>query len=200
MRSRTWNRGVGAIGVALLSAAGCRAAPPSDPADAFLAAIRQHCGQAFSGRIVANDPAPASDPMAGQTLVMHVRDCGPTEVRIPFHVGDDRSRTWVLTRTAAGLRLKHDHRHADGSPDAVTMYGGDTIAAGTATRQEFPVDAESRAMFERQNLPASLTNVWAMEIEPGHHFRYELTRPGRVFRVDFDVSSPVPPPPPPWGK
>ena len=24
------------------------------------------------------------------------------------HVGVDRSRTWVLTRTASGLRLKHD--------------------------------------------------------------------------------------------
>jgi hypothetical protein len=78
------------------------------------------------------------------------------------------------------------------------MYGGDTAVPGTAARQEFPVDAESRALFERQGLTASVTNTWAMEIEPGR-FRYELARPGRLFQVDFDLSAPVAVPPPPWG-
>src|SRR5688500_19589766 len=109
---------------------------------------------------------------------MHVRDCGPSGVEVAFHVGDDRSRTWVLTRTAAGLRLKHDHRQEDGTPDDVTMYGGDTAEPGTGGRQEFPVDAESIAMFERAGLTASVTNTWAMEIEPQRRFLYELTRPG----------------------
>jgi hypothetical protein len=186
-----------ACGALLLAALSC--GPRPDPADAFLTAIRQHCGLAFSGRIVANDPAAPDDPFAGKPLVMHVRECGEQEIRIPFHVGDDRSRTWLLTRTAGGLRLKHDHRHEDGSPDAVTMYGGDTTSAGTATRQEFPVDAESRALFDRQQLTASLTNTWAMEVEPHGRFRYELARPGRLFQVDFDLSSPVALPPPPWG-
>lgn len=134
---------------------------------------------------------------------MHVRGCeAPAQgLRIPFHVGDDRSRTWVLTRTADGLRLKHDHRHADGSPDAVTLYGGDTIDAGTPLRQVFPVDAESRAMFEREGLGASLQNAWAMEIEPGKRFLYELRRPGgRLFQVEFDLTAPVPLPPAPWGQ
>jgi hypothetical protein len=27
---------------------------------------------------------------------MHVRDCGPDSIRIPFHVGADRSRTWLI--------------------------------------------------------------------------------------------------------
>jgi hypothetical protein len=130
---------------------------------------------------------------------MHVRHCTPGELRIPFHVGTDRSRTWVLTRTGAGLRLKHDHHHEDGSPDLLTMYGGDTTGPGTATRQEFPADAESKALFERQGLTASLANVWAMEVEPGRRFVYELARPGRLFRVEFDLSRPVPAPPPPWG-
>ena len=53
--------------------------------------------------------------MMGQRLVMHVRDCSADEVRIPFWVGEDHSRTWVVTRTETGLRLKHDHRHEDGS-------------------------------------------------------------------------------------
>src|SRR3546814_20143598 len=112
---------------------------------------------------------------------MHVRGCdAPTrELRVPFHVGDDHSRTWVITRTADGLRLKHDHRHADGSEDVLTMYGGDTDAPGSAVRQEFPVDAESIALFEREGSEASVTNTWAMEVEPGARVLYELSRPDR---------------------
>ena len=173
------------------------------PADAFLAALAGHCGKAFAGRIVANTPPPATpDAFEGKPLVMHVRGCDDPrrELRIPFHVGDDRSRTWVLTRTAAGLRLKHDHRHADGRPDALTMYGGDIVVPGSARRQEFPVDAESIALFERENASASVTNTWAMEIEPGKRFVYELSRPdGRLFRVAFDLTAPVAAPPSPWG-
>jgi hypothetical protein len=173
------------------------------PADAFLAALAGHCGKAYAGRIVANEPAAAAgapaDPFEGETLVMHVRECTPGEIRVPFHVGDDRSRTWVITRTDDGLRLKHDHRHEDGSSDVLTMYGGDTAAPGTATRQEFPADAASKALFERQGLKASVTNVWTIEIVPGQRYVYELARPGRLFRVDFDLTKPVPLPPPPWG-
>lgn len=170
------------------------------PADAFLERLGSHCGQAFAGRIVANEPAQPGDPFDGKTLVMHVRECGPGELKVPFHVGDDHSRTWVLTRTASGLRLKHDHRHEDGTDDAVTMYGGDTAAAGTAIRQEFPVDQYSIDMFVREGLNASVQNTWAMEIEPGERFLYELARPsGRLFQVEFDLRAPVATPPTPWG-
>ncbi len=173
------------------------------PADAFMAALATHCGQAFEGRIVANEPASSEpDAFEGQRLVMHVRGCDEParELRVPFHVGDDRSRTWVLTRVGPGLRLKHDHRHEDGSDDAVTMYGGESVEAGSAQRQEFPVDAESIALFEREGLDVSITNTWAMEIEPGQRFLYELTRPGgREFKVEFDLATPVEAPPPPWG-
>ncbi|MCL4849671.1 MAG: hypothetical protein KJ066_24230, partial [Acidobacteria bacterium] len=137
------------------------AAAAQAPADLFLARLASHCGQAFTGRIVANEPAQDNDPFVGKALVMHVRECGDGEVKVPFHVGDDRSRTWVLTRTGTGLRLKHDHRHEDGTDDAVTMYGGDTAAPGTEVRQEFPVDRFSIELFERENLPASVVNVWA---------------------------------------
>jgi hypothetical protein len=174
-----------------------------NPHDAFLIGLAGHCGKAYAGRIVANEPAAAAgapaDPFEGKTLVMHVRDCKSGEIRVPFHVGDDRSRTWVITRTDRGLRLKHDHRHADGSPDVLTLYGGDTAAPGTATRQEFPADAESTALFERQGLKASVANIWAIEIVPGQRYVYELARPGRLFRVEFDLKAPVPLPPPPWG-
>jgi len=79
------------------------------------------------------------------------------------------------------------------------MYGGDTATPGTAGRQEFPVDAESKALFERQGLKASMTNTWAIEIAPGQRYVYELARPGRLFRVEFDLTKPIAPPPAPWG-
>ena len=187
-----------------LAPAGCAVAPARAPAaDAFLSAIAAHCGKAYAGRIVANEPKPAApDAFEGKRLVMHVSGCdAPTaRIEIPFHVGEDRSRTWILTRTGTtGLRLQHDHRHADGSADAVTLYGGDSAGAGTATRQEFPVDAESIDLFRREGLDASVENTWAMEIHP-RVFAYELTRPGgRRFRVEFDLARPVEVPPVPWG-
>jgi len=121
---------------------------------------------------------------------MHVRDCGPDEVRIPFHVGADRSRTWIVTRTADGLRLKHDHRHEDGTEDVLSQYGGDTASPGTPTRQDFPADAFSRDLFLTKGNPASVDNIWAMEATDVL-FAYELRRPNRFFRVEFDLSKPV---------
>ncbi len=183
---------------ASLAVAGC-AHPPAatTPQDAFFAQLASLCGKAFEGRIVS-PPVPADASFARKRLVMHVRDCTADTIRVPFHVGEDRSRTWVITRTPSGLRLKHDHRHEDGSEDAQTQYGGDTVSAGTATRQQFPADAYSRDLFIRGNIPQSTTNVWAMEVTPDL-FAYELRRPSRFFRVDFDLGRPVKPPPPPWG-
>lgn len=182
---------------------GCGSGPPAAGSDAaaqigFWTALSSLCGQAFEGRVVQGSPADSS--FERSRLVMHLRECGEDEIRIPFHVGDDHSRTWVLTATGDGLRLKHDHRLEDGSDDPVTMYGGDTATAGTATRQEFPVDKESVALFEREGLTASVTNTWAMEIHPGERFVYELARPGgRLFQVEFDLTTPVDLPPTPWG-
>lgn len=192
-----------AVFVAASAATAPAVASAPTPAETFLASLAQHCGKAYAGRITANQPASTTpDPFEGKALVMHVRGCDDTarELRVPFHVGDDHSRTWVITRTEGGLRLKHDHRHEDGSPDPVTMYGGDTADAGTAQRQAFPVDAESVVMFEREGLSASVTNTWAMELVPAKTFVYELSRPnGRLFRVEFDLSAPVALPPAPWG-
>lgn len=181
---------------ALLALAAC--ATPATPSaqDTFLANLSRLCGQSFAGRVVTTDARDAD--MAGQALVMHVRDCSAREIRIPFNVGENRSRTWVITRTDTGLRLKHDHRHADGAADTLTQYGGDTAAAGTGVRQEFPADAYSRELFVANNIPASAENVWAVEVNE-RIFAYELRRPNRHFRVEFDLNTPVPTPPPSWG-
>ena len=170
---------------AALLIAGCATTPrPADPQQAFFQRLLSLCGQRLEGRIVS-PPVAADADFAGKRLLMHVRDCSPQEIRIPFHVGDDRSRTWVVTRTNSGLRLKHDHRHEDGSEDSLSQYGGDTISAGTASRQEFPADAFSKELFVRSNIPQSTANVWAMEVEPELFVAYELRRPGRFFRVEF---------------
>lgn len=178
-------------GILALTFVSCATAPAPRAGDAFWNAIEPLCGKAFEGRLV--EGTEASDAAIGaQRLVMHVRSCTADEIRIPFHVGDDRSRTWVLTRTPSGLRLKHDHRHADGTPDRITQYGGDSREAIDSRTVDFPADTETAAL-----IPAAATNVWTMAVEPGT-FSYGLSRANRRFRVVFDLTTPVPAPPPPW--
>jgi hypothetical protein len=184
------------IGIAGLSLAGCATLPPPMPQANFMANLRTLCGKAFEGRMVTNDARDAD--IGTQRLVMHVRTCTDGEIRIPFHVGADRSRTWVITTRDNGLSLKHDHRHQDGSEDERTQYGGDTTTTGTKIRQEFPADAFSKDLFTRTGTPNSATNVWAIEVTP-QVYMYEVRRANRHFRVEFDLTKPVPAPPPPWG-
>lgn len=186
---------IGALLAAGVSA--CATAPAASPQEQFFANLRALCGQSFEGRVVTTEAADAS--FANQRLVMQVRECSDDEIRVPFHVGDNRSRTWVITPTDSRLRLKHDHRHEDGTEDTLTQYGGDTANEGTAERQEFPADQFSQTLFVNNNIPQSVTNVWAVEVHPGRTFAYELRRPNRHFRVEFDLTRPVATPPPPWG-
>jgi len=196
----------------LLVLAGCAEAPApeaANPQDEFWAALSSHCGKAYAGALASDEDVDAD--MRGAEMAMHVRECSEREIKVPFHIkpvdGEwDRSRTWVLTRTEEGLRLKHDHRHEDGSEDAVTMYGGDTASAGTARAQDFPVDADSVALFLREGLNVSVTNVWRVEVDPagadGARFAYQLTRESenaRLFRVEFDLTREIEAPPAPWG-
>lgn len=162
--------------------------------DAFWANLRELCGGAFPGTLVQGSES--DSVFATRSLVMHVRECSEDEIRIPFHVGEDRSRTWVLTRTETGLRLEHDHRHEDGSEDEITRYGGDATGEGDAEWQDFPADAYTAAL-----VPAAAANVWTIEIIPGERFAYALRREGtdRRFRVEFDLRTPVEAPPAPWG-
>ena len=168
----------------------------SEIADDFMSKLASHCGKAYAGRMVSVDEA--DKDFAAQEMVMHVRTCNDDVIRIPFHVGDDRSRTWVVSRTNSGLRLKHDHRHEDGEEDKVTQYGGDAANLDDTTRVQFPVDQYSIDLFNREGLTASVTNVWALEMTE-RLFAYELRRENRHFRVEFDVTNPVAAPPAAWG-
>lgn len=173
------------LGLSAVPAAAAPLAASKTPADQFFDRLTALCGKTLTGQVVAGDAA--DEPFRKSALVMTVASCDAREIRIPFHVGEDRSRTWVVTRLeGGGLRLKHDHRHADGVEDDLSRYGGDTVDAGSADLQRFPVDAESKAMFTRLNRAVSNTNVWSLGLTD-QAFTYELARPGRLFRVSFDL-------------
>jgi len=165
--------------------------------DSFWSQLQNLCGRAYAGALITEPEGEVG--FAGQALVMHVRECSDDRIHIPFFVGEDRSRTWVLTRVEIDgeprLELKHDHRHEDGSEDAVTMYGGTTTNTGLATQQLFPADQHTREIIE----PAH-ANVWRIELIPGERFSYHLTRLGtdRIFQVDFDLTETIETPPAPW--
>ena len=138
--------------LALPALAACAVVPRSAPSqDQFYARLRALCGQAFEGRVVTADAADSE--MAAARLVVQFRACSDGELRIPFHVGNDHSRTWVISRTANGLRLSHEHHPQDGSVASVTDYGGETIAPGNPRRQEFPADQASRDLFVARTSP-----------------------------------------------
>lgn len=163
--------------------------------DAFFESLRTLCGKAFAGKVVADHPK--SEGFGGP-LVMHVRRCTDRQLQIPFHVGDNHSRTWLISKTGAGLTLKHDHRKQDGSDDTSTMYGGQTLDAGWPQVQSFPADAVTKEQFARHGLAQSLGNTWQLYLYP-KVFTYRLIREAREFRVDFDLTQPVALPPLPWG-
>jgi len=155
--------------------------------------LKNICGKSFAGEVVA---APANDTtFKNKSLVMHVRSCIDNTIRVPFMVGDDRSRTWVFTRQGNLLQLKHDHRHRDGTEDSITQYGGLTTNTGLAGLQVFPAD-----QFTTHLLPAAATNVWWVELVEGKYFTYNLRRMGsdRWFSVRFDLSKEIETPPAPW--
>jgi hypothetical protein len=215
MKQTLKTTGLLSAGIFTLTLSACEPGdPPSAPEpsaqDVYFERLSILCGKAYPGQLVSDQEADAE--MMGQPMIMHVATCDQNQIQIPFHIGNadgtwNRSRTWIITRTENGLRLKHRHRHEDGSLDAVSNYGGDTSSEGTAERQEFPVDDESITLFKAEGLDQSVTNTWAVEVSPpgqrDARFAYELRRPetagGRFFRVEFDLAKSVETPPPPWG-
>lgn len=160
----------------------------------FWSELEKLCGKAYEGTVIN---APADDTtFKDKKLVMHVRSCEKDRIRIPFFVGADKSRTWVLTRQNDRILLKHDHRHEDGKPDAVTMYGGLTTNEGSATRQMFPADQETVKV-----IAAAASNVWWIDLQPNDLFAYNLRRVGteRFFSIKFDLKKEIPAPSAPWG-
>lgn len=159
--------------VVLAVLAGCASQPAEiaeSPQIAFFNTMKSHCGNTYLGEpVFPDDPEHA---FYGQELEMHVASCTDSEIRVPFRVGDNTSRTWVLTLTDEGLLFKHDHRHDDGTPEDLTNYGGWMRSSGSALEAAFPADDETATM-----LPEAATNVWTMTFNAEENqFTYYLER------------------------
>lgn len=156
--------------------------------------LKIHCGKSYEGTITAGGKE--GDGFMGEKLMMHVRSCEEKTIRIPFFVGEDKSRTWVLTLQEDNrILLKHDHRHKDGSEEEVTQYGGMSSNTGLADIQFFPADQHTCNL-----IPLASTNVWWFTIADTS-ITYNLRRisSDRLFTVKFDLTREVATPSPPWG-
>ena len=151
----------------------------------FLEQFKQLEGKYFEGEIVSG--CKEGDGFVGKKLMMQVKSYTDREVKIPFYVGEDKSRTWVLSYSNNVLTLKHDHRQKDGSADAVTFYGGTANNSGSETMQMFPADQETCQMIDY-----ACSNVWWITMD-GNTYTYNLRRIGsdRLFSVKFDLSKPI---------
>ena len=162
-------------------------------AQQFWKNLKEHCGKAYKGKL---SPDVTDEAYLGKTLQIYIRTCEDGRITIPFYVGDDKSRTFILTWEEDRLKFKHDHRHEDGSEDEITQYGGTSSNSGTARVQVFPADVETA-----QLIPAAATNVWWLELDE-KTLSYNLKRLGREgssFKVTFDLTKPVDTPGAPWG-
>ena len=158
----------------------------------FWGNLKLLCGKSFEGTL----ELPENDEQFGdKKLVMHARSCNDSIIKIPFFVGEDKSRTWVITLKNDRITLKHDHRHKDGTDDEITMYGGTTTNSGQSSLQSFPADQETKTM-----IPAASSNTWWITLDD-KQFTYNLRRLGtpRVFRVSFDLTKTIENPEAPWG-
>lgn len=163
--------------------------------EAFWTKLQAHCGKAYPGS-VSDVTEYYRAGLEGRVLVAHVRECTPERIHIALHENDDRSRNWILTRAAGTLRLKHDHRHQDGTEDSITQYGGDAPVPGLPERQIFRADEHTARI-----LPLRADNFWFLHFVDDRTLHYGVHWPtmGHSVRLAFDVSTPIAPPPAPWG-
>lgn len=170
---------------------------------AFMDNLAELCGNAYSAEVISKDDR--DSVWRNSEIIIGPVTCERSSITVPLMVGENSAQSWVISPKAGGLSLKHvhiQHAHSDGSVDPINNYGGQTQEIGTAFRQDFPSDKFSRKLFIGQGLPASATNVWAIDIKPGEMLGYEMSRPrtdamieageaGRYFRMEVDISTPL---------
>lgn len=181
------------IPASCLLAAACSPQSQPSPSDAFFENMQTICDRTVEGQVISDQEVDAQWRAA--TLVVGPVSCESDVIRMPLAVGDDHSRTWVLSETDEGLLFRHEHIEPDGTPSPVTQYGGLAASGGTATQQAFPADASTKANFTENGIARSNTNIWTLSLE-GDELRYSLARPAteaepaRDFRAVFDLSDP----------
>jgi hypothetical protein len=152
----------------------------------FMENLARFCGSSFRGRETYF--LPGRESWADKEFVMHVVLCEVDRVHIPFHLDDDTSRTWMFLLEDGRLRFRHDHRHPDGTPEELTMYGGYADGSGSAYAQSFPADD-----YTIDLLTDTLGRQWNIVMdELLTNFSYQLQYGDKiVFQADFDLTNPL---------
>ncbi|ASB47988.1 hypothetical protein [Alkalitalea saponilacus] len=158
----------------------------SETEQQFLDNLKSLCGQSFEGRETYTKDG--RDSWADKRMVIFFTVCESDEVHIPFHIDDDTSRTWMFINDHGSLRFRHDHRHPDGTPEDLTLYGGYSDGTGTPFRQSFPADQYTDNLLDDE-----LDRVWNVILSDDlSTMTYELGYLGEiVFRAEFDLSNPL---------
>ncbi len=158
----------------------------SETHKAFFDNLSKICGESYRGKEIYRSHH--GESMADEDLVMHVDICEDDHIHIPFHISEDKSRTWMFWKEDGKLRLAHDHRYEDGTPQEQTMYGGIADETGNEFVQNFPADEYSAKLIEDGG-----GNVWTIKIDEYFTtFTYRLERDEeKRWRVDFDLTNPL---------
>jgi hypothetical protein len=155
-----------------------------NPQEAFFDRFKQFEGKKFFGK--QTYIAEGMNSWEKEELEMYVRECNDSIVYVPFRVGANTSRTWMfILEKEHPLRFRHDHRHADGTPEDLNLYGGYAANDGTSLSQVFPADDFTCKMLER-----ICDNEWMVEFsEDLSLFTYSLKKKGvLVFKAEFDLT------------
>jgi hypothetical protein len=160
---------------------------PREAQRAFFETMREMCGQTFGGRTIL---APETDDtFEPARLYFIVEACDEDELRIPFVVGGDASRTWILRLDEEGLSFVHEHLQPDGTEYENSGFGGHASEDGSATFQSFP------DFWTTDETPAAERRVWRLRIDRENDlFVYYLDRGGEpAYRLVFHLGPPSPP-------
>ncbi len=152
----------------------------------FFENLSKLCGDSYEGEEIYRSHH--GESMADEDLIMHVDVCEDDHIHIPFHISDDKSRTWMFWIEDGRLRLSHEHRDEDGTPHEQTMYGGYADDTGNEYLQNFPADEYSAEIIEDGG-----GNVWTIKFDEDlTTFTYRLERDDeKRWRVDFDLENPL---------
>lgn len=170
------------IAAMVLGVSACN--PVQTPKDEFWGRVSALCGHTYSGELVS-EPIPSDQAFAEGEVAMDVRECSERSIMIDLILDGHVHGTWELTKHVSQLELRHHH------DDGLTGYGGYSTPNSSGSRMNFPADDVTKEIFGAEGYEAGFENVWAMEARAGSVFAYELTRPGRLFRLVFSTTNPI---------
>lgn len=151
---------------------------------AFFRELQSKKGKTFYGKAIYMLDTTKANDFWGKELSFTITKLNG-ELRMPFNVGENKSRTWILRKTKGRLELKHDHRHEDGKPDSISNYGGMSDPEnGTKYIQYFPADE-----FTAKLIPAAAGNRWILQFSPDMKKFYYILERDKVlrFKAEFQL-------------